>query len=363
MARFYVDISSSSSRPQNPKTLFNDMVSRIHGILKPYQIDFELCDWWSSYRIKQQLATRFSDPKCCVFLVGDAIHTHSPKAGQGMNASIQDAWNLGWKLATSIKGRGYPALLTSYETERRPVAQHLLSFDKKMLGCFRSFCKEESNGIEKEKDLEETIKEEHSSASGIEVVYRGLGFESIWEAPEAAPGIRLGYRIGDFNVIRHADGYVHSLHHILPADGKWRAIVFPGDITQQEPKRRLRHVGSALSQDDPDELPSLPNSLTMGVIAQCEAIMIHASSRDEVEPMDLPVVFRPWRQSLGWDYDRVFADDPSTSNPDLYFPVYEKLGISKTEGCLVVVRPDQHVSFVGKLDTLLQESGFLNTYH
>lgn len=47
-----------------------------------------------------------------------------------MNSSIQDAWNLGWKLATCIKGRGYPALIASYETERRPVAQRLLSFDK-----------------------------------------------------------------------------------------------------------------------------------------------------------------------------------------------------------------------------------------
>lgn len=327
----------------------------------PYQIDFELCDWWSTYRIKQQLATRFSDQKYCVFLVGDAVHTQSPKAGQGMNASIQDAWNLGWKLATCIKGRGYPASHKTYETERRPVAQRLLSFDKKMLGCFHSFCKEESNGAKEKKDLEEAIKEEHSSASGIEVVYRGLRFESL-EAPEAAPGIRLGYRIGDFNVVRHADGYVHSLHHILPANGNWRVIVFPGDITQKEPKRQLRHVGKVLSED-PDEFHLLPKSLTMNVIAECETILIHASSREYVGLMDLPVAFRPWRESLGWDYDRVFADDSSTSDPDLYSLVYEKLGISKTEGCLVVVRPDQHVSFVGKLETLLLESGFLDIYY
>jgi len=362
MVRFYVDMSRSGSQSQDKTTLFNEMVSRIRKIIMPYQIDFELCDWWSSYRIKQQLATRFVDPTCSVFLVGDAIHTHSPKAGQGMNASIQDAWNLGWKLAACTKGQGYPALLTSYETERRPVAQRLLSFDKKVLGCFRSFCKE-SNEVKKEKDLEETIKEEHSSASGIEVVYRDLRFKSILEAPEAAPGIRLGYRIGDFNVVRHADGYVHPLHHVLPANGKWCAIVFPGDIVQEKQKRQLHHVGMALSTDDPNGPPCLPNCLTMDIMAQCEAILIHASSRENVGLMDLPVAFRPWSESLGWDYDKVFADDSGICDPDLYFPVYENLGISKTEGCLVVVRPDQHVSFVGRLDTLLQESDFLDTCH
>jgi hypothetical protein len=61
-----------------------------------------------------------------VFLAGDAAHIHSPAGGQGMNTGIQDAYNLGWKLAAVARGAS-PALLDTYEAERRPVAAHVLA--------------------------------------------------------------------------------------------------------------------------------------------------------------------------------------------------------------------------------------------
>ncbi|MFX6728694.1 FAD-dependent monooxygenase, partial [Acinetobacter baumannii] len=82
-------------------------------ILRPHRLEVKEIAWWSVYEIGQRLTDRFDDvpddesasrlPR--VFIAGDACHTHSPKAGQGMNVSMQDAFNLGWKLAAVIRGQ------------------------------------------------------------------------------------------------------------------------------------------------------------------------------------------------------------------------------------------------------------------
>ena len=88
-------------------------------------MSFQACNWFSTYRIHHRRAERFRDRRC--FLLGDAAHIHSPVGAQGMNTGLQDAYNLGWKLALVISGRAGPALLDSYESERIPVARRLLS--------------------------------------------------------------------------------------------------------------------------------------------------------------------------------------------------------------------------------------------
>lgn len=88
-------------------------------------LTFKECSWFSTYRIHHRAAEKFRDRRC--FLLGDAAHVHSPMGGQGMNTGLQDAYNLAWKLALVIKGHADAALLDTYEAERRPVAQRLLS--------------------------------------------------------------------------------------------------------------------------------------------------------------------------------------------------------------------------------------------
>ena len=93
--------------------------------------------WWSVYEIGQRLTDKFDgrsrkrgfDPALPhVFICGDACHTHSPKAGQGMNVSMGDAFNLGWKLAAVLQGRlssGHPAQLLRRAPGRRQVLDRL----------------------------------------------------------------------------------------------------------------------------------------------------------------------------------------------------------------------------------------------
>ncbi|NKQ26434.1 FAD-dependent monooxygenase [Streptomyces galbus] len=81
--------------------------------------------WSSDFRPRAALADRFRSGR--VLLAGDAAHVHSPAGGQGLNTSVQDAYNLGWKLAAVLTGAAPEALLDTYEEERRPVAAHILA--------------------------------------------------------------------------------------------------------------------------------------------------------------------------------------------------------------------------------------------
>ncbi|MGW5668304.1 FAD-dependent monooxygenase [Micromonospora sp. NPDC003776] len=82
--------------------------------------------WMTNFRLHHRAATRYGTGP--VFLAGDAAHIHSPAGAQGMNTGIQDAVNLGWKLAQTLRGDADPSLLDSYETERAPVGRLVLRF-------------------------------------------------------------------------------------------------------------------------------------------------------------------------------------------------------------------------------------------
>src|SRR5262245_46971685 len=111
----------------------DDLIAKARRILNPYTLDVKEVAWWSVYEIGQRLTDKFDDvpeeavatrlPR--VFIAGDACHTHSPKAGQGMNVSMQDAFNLGWKLASVLRGRCPPEILHTYSAERQAIAKEL----------------------------------------------------------------------------------------------------------------------------------------------------------------------------------------------------------------------------------------------
>lgn len=86
--------------------------------------------WASDFRPRAALADRFREGR--VFLAGDAAHVHSPAGGQGLNTSVQDAYNLGWKLAAVLAGRAPESLLDTYEEERLPVAADMLGLSTRV---------------------------------------------------------------------------------------------------------------------------------------------------------------------------------------------------------------------------------------
>ncbi|EJC98969.1 uncharacterized protein FOMMEDRAFT_113569 [Fomitiporia mediterranea MF3/22] len=90
--------------------------------------------WHGEWRPNIRMVDRFQVGR--LFIIGDAAHTHSPTGGQGLNSSVQDAFNLAWKLALTIKGTASPRLLESYEGERLPVIAEMLKLTTKLLDRF-----------------------------------------------------------------------------------------------------------------------------------------------------------------------------------------------------------------------------------
>ncbi|KAI1118958.1 FAD binding domain-containing protein [Nemania sp. NC0429] len=80
--------------------------------------------WLTNFRLHHRIASSYRDDR--LFLIGDAAHIHSPVGGQGLNTAMQDALNLGWKLATVIRGEHPDSLLDTFDAERRPVGQELI---------------------------------------------------------------------------------------------------------------------------------------------------------------------------------------------------------------------------------------------
>ena len=114
---------SDSPKGEEPATLGE--VQHCVDQYGPHGLKLRDPSWLSIFRINERLAAHYRVGRC--FIAGDAAHIHSPAGGQGMNTGIQDAVNLGWKLAYVLKGIGNrELLLESYQAERRPIARAVI---------------------------------------------------------------------------------------------------------------------------------------------------------------------------------------------------------------------------------------------
>jgi 2-polyprenyl-6-methoxyphenol hydroxylase-like FAD-dependent oxidoreductase len=144
--------------------------------------------WSTVWRPNIRLATRFRDGR--VFLAGDAAHAHPPTGGQGLNTGVQDAYNLGWKLAD-----GSPELLDSYEAERRPVAARVLGVSSALMRKY----------VDGDADAHRRGADTHQ----LDISYRGGPL-----APSGTGSLRPGDRAPDAP-LRSADGTRVRLFELL----------------------------------------------------------------------------------------------------------------------------------------------------
>ena len=134
MVRLYVDMGEIA--PDAWLTA-DEVLDQARRVLAPYTLEVKEIAWFSVYRVGHRVTDKFDDvdddkvgtrsPR--VFIAGDACHTHTAKAGQGMNVSMQDTFNLGWKLAAVLQGRSPAALLDTYSLERKQIAEDLIAMD------------------------------------------------------------------------------------------------------------------------------------------------------------------------------------------------------------------------------------------
>jgi phenol 2-monooxygenase (NADPH) len=360
-------------------------------ILQPYTLKYEYCDWWTAYQIGQRVGDKFSFHDR-VFLAGDAVHTHSPKAGQGMNVSMQDstfyhsflssfvpdlvlAYNLGWKLASVINKTSHRGILKTYESERRAIAQELITFDHKFSRLFsgrpaKNIMDEEGISMD---EFKRVFREGAMFASGIAVDYGPsviVAKESEEEEKRGdpsnkekrvvgkqnlAPNIRIGMRFPSHQILNQSSARPLHFQELLKSTGQWRLIVFAADILDPTQSSRIRKLGeelekpnSFLTRYNTQRLPDgskrvVPNSTI-------EVLTLHSSPRISVNLLEhfSHDVFHPFSEIEGWDYWKVFVDDESYHEGHGH--AYRNYGVDEDRGCVVLVRPDGYVSYIGEIE-------------
>jgi len=125
--------------PTDRPVLTLDELQQIADVSVTVPLKLRDPDWLANFRLHHRQATHYRAGR--FFLAGDAAHVHSPAGGQGMNTGLQDAWNLGWKLALAIRGVAGDPLLDSYEAERHPVGKFLLRYTDRLFGSFARLAK------------------------------------------------------------------------------------------------------------------------------------------------------------------------------------------------------------------------------
>ncbi|KAF2759096.1 hypothetical protein EJ05DRAFT_527240 [Pseudovirgaria hyperparasitica] len=338
--RMYIPVESGSEL-SDPKDITLDIIlEAARKIISPYNLDIATCSWWSAYRVGQRVGDHFTTHDSRAFLAGDAVHTHSPKAGQGMNTSVQDVNNLGWKLRLVLEGKADPCILDTYESERRPVAQDLIAFDRGYLKLFSASSNSFDDEFAKASRFTTGMSIRYS-LSNIVQMPRGLG--------DLGPSLLKldlvpGKRLADVQLVLQVDGTTTRIHQRLHASGQFRILVFAGDISQPPLFDRLRKVGTQLADDS----YPLGDLIKGSDPAQVEVLLIHCADRDKVELLSLPEVFRPWNEEYGYDYWRVFADVESAHEG--HGRAYERLEVDRLKGRMVIVRPDGYIGVVADVD-------------
>ncbi|KAI1376414.1 putative phenol 2-monooxygenase [Hypoxylon crocopeplum] len=377
LVRLYIQLKEvtpdASGRADRSKITPDLILSSAQKILSPYKIDYDYCDWWTAYQIGQRVGTNF-DAHERVFLAGDAVHTHSPKAGQGMNVSMQDSYNLGWKVALVAKGIAKPSILSTYQSERRQIAQDLIDFDHRFSRLFSGRPAKDvmdAEGVSME-EFKDAFLKGNLFASGLIVNYgpsnlvvkpddaakQGDGTKlkdsaaveisaDTFAKQALATGLPIGMRFGSFKVLNQSDGRPWHFQEKLKSNGQFRVVLFAGNILSAPQRQRVEKFCEAL--DAPSSFFRTATPAGSSLDAVIEVLTIHSSKRTETELLrDFPEILRPFSRHIGWDYDKVFVDD--VSYHEGFGDAYTNYGVDRERGCVVVARPDQYVGWIGDLE-------------
>ncbi|POS71650.1 phenol hydroxylase [Diaporthe helianthi] len=356
LVRLYIQLKEvtpdATGRADRSKITPDLIFSAAKRILQPYKLEYEYCDWWTAYQIGQRVGTDFSSHNR-IFLAGDAVHTHSPKAGQGMNVSMQDTFNLGWKIALVLKGIAKPGILSTYASERRQVAQDLIDFDHRFSRLFSGRPAKDvmdAEGVSME-EFKDAFLKGNMFASGLSVEYGASTLVANNASSQSlATGLPVGKRFNSFKVLNQADARPWHFQERLKADGRFRVVLFAGQILEAGQKARVDKFCARLDADD-SFLRQLVEGKTpeVPIDSVVEVLTIHSSRRTDIELLrDFPEILHPFDKSTGWDYDKIFVDDESYHEG--CGDAYKSYGVDRERGCVVVVRPDQYVAWVGEVD-------------
>ena len=366
MVRLYVDLGEIDP---NKREAFREntqemVIGTAQRVLRPYTLDVKSVAWFAVYQVGQRVTDRFDDvpadqadsrlPR--VFIAGDACHTHSAKAGQGMNVSMQDSFNLGWKLISVLERRAKPELLRTYNVERHAIAQGLIDFDKEWSKIMASPPKDpnrpEPSGLDPA-ELQAYFVKSGRYTAGVATHYPPatvLTAEATHQ--NLAKGFTIGMRFHSAPVVRLADAKPVHLGHAARADGAWRIYAF-ADASG----RRLRKLADFLAESPNSPIRRFtPAGANIDSVIDVRAVFQQRHRDLKVE--ELPSILLPRKGRFGLiDYEKAYCPDLK-NGPD----IFELRSIDRENGAIVVVRPDQYVSNVLPLDALDELTAFFGRF-
>ncbi|MDR6611781.1 phenol 2-monooxygenase [Leifsonia sp. 1010] len=340
--RMYVDLGEVSPEDKGAirATSIEQIIEQANRILHPYTLDVRNVAWHSVYEVGHRLTDRFDDvlpeelgmrtPR--VFITGDACHTHSAKAGQGMNVSMQDGFNIGWKLGHVLDGRSPESLLATYSAERQVVAKDLIDFDKQ----WSTLMAKKPEEFESPSELEDFYVRTAEFPAGFMTQYAPSLIVGGQGHQELATGFPVGKRFKSAPVERVCDGNLVHLGHHARADGRWRIYVF-ADATRPGEPSAVADLAGWLSSSPESPLAATPAGADPD--AWFDVKVIYQQDHTAVDLGTVPELFLPRVGPFGLiDYEKVYAAHPDDD-------IFAVRGIDRG-GAIVVVRPDQYVSAV-----------------
>lgn len=381
LVRIYVDLGElePGDTSVRERTTAQDIIAAAQAVFAPYSVDVRDIAWWSVYEVGQRVTDGFDDvpeelvgqrdPR--VFIAGDACHTHSAKAGQGMNVSMQDTYNLGWKLVAVLQGRSPASLLTTYSQERHTIAQELIDFDRRWSSTIGSKAADPENpeaGGVTSQEVESQFTDGGRFTAGLATRYQPALLTGGTDHQDLATGFEVGTRFHSAPVIRVADAKPLQLGHVHQADARWRLYAF-ADAEGLAPDSALHRLCRFLEGD-----PASPVRRFTPADADLDAVFdvrgVLQQDHREVEPADLPALLRPAVGVFGLtDQEKVFSAERTNglllgqvpglrADQDLY----ELRGVDRARGALVVVRPDQYIAQVLPLDAHQELADFFAAF-
>lgn len=363
LTRLYIELRPGTTETDSGQQATQEFVQkRAQAILLPYRLEWRGVEWFGRYKIGQRVAARFTDDERRVFIAGDASHTHSPKAAQGMNTSMHDAWNLAWKLNFATRGLAKPPLLQSYEQERQKIAKDLIDFDY-----------EHANAFHKGDPaaLAANFAKNVAFISGYGVSY-DLNTLNVPSKGYKRGHLKPGYLLPPAKVTRYIDANPVDIQTDIPALGQFRIYFFTHNIRASMPfletvchahmgtgsyVGRVSAAGNASYTMQPplaaphDEFV-IPERYTpvSGVFTYA---LVTDENRDNFELKDLPAVLRESAFTLYLD-DCPEKDTRKQTCMDKWLD-----GLDRNEVVIANVRPDGYVGTVRRFADGSRENGIV----
>ncbi|KAI0912818.1 FAD binding domain-containing protein [Ustulina deusta] len=286
--------------------------------VKPFTLEFEQVYWWTIYTVGQRIAKRFSvDDR--VFLVGDACHTHSSGAAQGLNTGIHDTVNLAWKLSLVLRDLALPTLLNTYEIERRPNVQKLIQYDADISRLMTNRLPENWQGepaADVNEILGQVMEDAGTFSSGLSIAYEPLIDNPLVSISRSFGPLKPGMRAPDIPLLKPGTFERTRLIRETPNMGSFYVVFFATERSRGLPKAGFHGV----------EQSKLLN----------EYIRNRSITYLTILPTKVPSVYG----SLG----RAYFDMADNTG-------YQRYGIDPGRGGVVVIRPDGWICALTSVDT------------